>query len=62
MENNTDNPLKNVQSHDWNQERLEQLKHLMPDLFTNDGKLNMNELKQIIDPESLNETERYEFR
>lgn len=62
MENNLDNPIKNVQSHDWNQERLEQLKQLMPDLFTNDGKLNINELKQIVDPESLNETERYEFR
>jgi adenine-specific DNA-methyltransferase len=62
MENNTDNPLKNVQSHDWNQERLEQLKQLMPDLFTNDGKLNINELKQIVDPDSVNETERYEFR
>lgn len=62
MENSLDNPLKNVQSLDWNQERLEQLKQLMPDLFTNDGKLNVNELKQIVDPESLNETERYEFR
>lgn len=62
MENNINNPLKNVQSLDWNQERLEQLKQLMPDLFTNDGKLNVNELKQIVDPESLNETERYEFR
>lgn len=62
MEDNIDNPIKNVQSLDWNQERLEQLKQLMPDLFTNDGKLNINELKQIVDPESLNETERYEFR
>lgn len=62
MESKTENPMENVQSHDWNQERLEQLKQLMPDLFTNDGKLNINELKQIIDPKSLNETERYEFR
>ena len=62
MENNIENPMQNVQSHDWNQERLEQLKQLMPDLFTNDGKLNINELKQIVDPKSLNETERYEFR
>lgn len=62
MENNIDNPLKNVQSHDWNQERLEQLKQLMPDLFTNDGKLNINELKQLVDPDSVHETERYEFR
>lgn len=62
MENNLENPIKNVQSPDWNHERLEQLKQLMPDLFTNDGKLNINELKQIVDPKSLNETERYEFR
>lgn len=58
----TNNPLENVQSHDWNRERLEQLKKLMPDLFTNDGKLNINELKKVIDPNSINETERYEFR
>lgn len=56
------NPLQSVQSHDWNKERLEQLKHLMPDLFTNDGHLNISELKKIIDPENVNETERYEFR
>lgn len=58
----TSNPLENVQSHDWNKERLEQLKQLMPDLFTNDGKLNVSELKKVIDPKSVNETERYEFR
>lgn len=62
MANIIENPMQHVQSHDWNQERLEQLKQLMPDLFTNDGKLNINELKQIVDPKSLNETERYEFR
>ncbi|MDN3675688.1 site-specific DNA-methyltransferase [Sphingobacterium spiritivorum] len=56
------NPLENVQSHDWNKERLEQLKRLMPDLFTNDGTLNINELKKVIDSNSINETERYEFR
>ena len=59
---NTENPMENVQSHDWNKERLEQLKQLMPDLFTNDGKLNVSELKKVIDPKSVNETERYEFR
>lgn len=62
MENNIENPMQHVQSLDWNKERLEQLKQLMPDLFTNDGKLNINELKEIIEPESINETERYEFR
>tara|TARA_R110002033_G_scaffold99463_2_gene147855 strand:+ start:3167 stop:5188 length:2022 start_codon:yes stop_codon:yes gene_type:complete len=59
---NTENPMESVQSHDWNKERLEQLKQLMPDLFTNDGKLNVSELKKVIDPKSVNETERYEFR
>lgn len=62
MENKTDNPMEQVLSHDWNNERLEKLKELMPDIFTNDGKLNINELKQIVDADSLNETERYEFR
>src|SRR5690606_24018690 len=58
----TNKPLENVQSHDWNKERFEQLKRLMTDLYTNDGKLNINELKKVIDPSSINETERYEFR
>lgn len=49
-------------SPDWNEERLAKLKELMPDIFTNEGKLNINELKKVIDPELVNETERYEFR
>lgn len=49
-------------SNDWNKERLETLKKLMPDLFTNEGKLNINELKKVVDPDSVSETERYEFR
>jgi adenine-specific DNA-methyltransferase len=59
---NSENPLIRVQTTDWNKERLEQLKQLMPDLFTNDGELNINELKKVVDPKSVNETERYEFR
>lgn len=58
----TEKPMEKVQSHDWNKERLEQLRQLMPDLFTNDGMLNINELKKVVDPKSVNETERYEFR
>ena len=58
----TFNPLENIQSHDWNKERLAQLKNLMPDLFTNDGQLNINELKKVVDPSLVTETERYEFR
>lgn len=63
MENNVDtgNPMENIRSHDWNRERLGQLKRLMPDLFTSDGRLDANELKKLVDPESVSETERYEF-
>lgn len=57
-----DNPLIKVQTTDWNKERLETLKKMFPDLFTNEGKLNINELKKVVDPESISETERYEFR
>lgn len=49
-------------SNDWNKERLETIKKMFPDLFTNEGKLNINELKKVVDPESVSETERYEFR
>ena len=49
-------------SPDWNRERLEKLKTLFPDLFTNEGQLNIDELKKVIDPQSVTETERYEFR
>jgi adenine-specific DNA-methyltransferase len=59
MENMNDYmPLSN----DWNKERLATLKQLFPDLFTNEGKLNLDELKKVADPESVSETERYEFR
>ena len=47
---------------DVNQERLEQLRVLMPDLFTNDGALNPDELKRLIDPDLVPEFERFEFR
>ncbi len=49
-------------SPDWNNKRLEKLKKDFPDLFTNEGNLNIDELKKIIDPKSVSETERYEFR
>jgi adenine-specific DNA-methyltransferase len=57
-----DNPLIKVQTMNWNKERLTQLKNLFPDLFTNEGKLNIEELKKVIDPASVTETERFEFR
>jgi len=59
---NPENPLIKVQTMDWNKERLTQLKNLFPDLFTNEGKLNIEELKKVVDPASVSETERYEFR
>lgn len=59
--------MENIQdlmpnSHDWNKERLDTLKQMFPDLFTNEGQLNINELKKVVDPASVAETERYEFR
>jgi len=49
-------------SPDHNAERLAALKKLLPDLFSNDGKLNVDELKKVIDPALVSETERYDFR
>ncbi len=49
-------------SNDFNKERLTALKSLFPDLFTNEGSLNADELKKLVDPRDVNETERYEFR
>jgi hypothetical protein len=47
---------------DLHQERLDKLKKLFPDLFTVEGKLNPDELKKIIDPDLVKETERFEFK
>jgi adenine-specific DNA-methyltransferase len=49
-------------SNDWNNERLQALKQLYPDWFTNEGSLNIDEIKKAVNPELVNETERYEFR
>jgi adenine-specific DNA-methyltransferase len=54
--------LENIQSHDWNKERLETLKKLYPDLFINEGKVDVREIAKLMDYTNLNETERYEFR
>lgn len=51
-----------VSSPDHNAERLAALKGLFPDLFTNEGKLNIDELKKVVDPALVSETERYDFR
>ena len=47
---------------DGRAERLAALKHLFPDLFTLEGKLNPDELTKLADPDQIAETERYEFR
>ena len=49
-------------SPDHNAERLAMLKQLFPDLFTNEGRLNVDELKKVVDPKLVSETERYDFR
>jgi len=53
---------KLMQTPDLNKERLANLKSLFPDLFTVEGKLNPDELKKIIDPDLVKETERFEFK
>ena len=46
---------------DLNAERLRKLRELFPDLFTTEGRLNDDELKKIVDPELVKESERFEF-
>lgn len=50
-----------LESPDHNEIRLEKLKELFPDIFSNEGKLNLSELKKIIDKDSVNESEKFEF-
>ncbi len=47
---------------DLNRERLDALKKLFPDLFSSEGRLNLDELKKVVDPALVTETERYDFR
>lgn len=49
-------------SNDWNSERLQILKQQFPDWFTSEGSLNIEEIKKAVNPDTINETERYEFR
>ncbi|HRV61234.1 MAG TPA: hypothetical protein P5138_11425, partial [Solirubrobacterales bacterium] len=51
-----------VSSPDLQAERLAALKRLLPDLFSNEGKLNVDELKKLVEPALVSETERYDFR
>ena len=47
---------------DMNEERLNTLRELFPDWFTQEGYLDINEVKKAVNPNSVEETERYEFR
>ncbi len=49
-------------SPDMNEERLNTLRELFPDWFTQEGRLDINEVKKAVNPDSVEETERYEFR
>lgn len=51
-----------IQSPDLNAERLEKLRLMFPDWFTQEGQLDINEIKKAVNPNSVDETERYEFR
>ena len=55
-------PMGAVSSPDLNTERLSTLKKLFPDLFSNEGRLNLDELKKVVDPALVTEAERYDFR
>ncbi|MDP3330607.1 MAG: site-specific DNA-methyltransferase [Methylococcaceae bacterium] len=56
------NPLAAIATKNGNAERLETLRGLYPDLFTNEGMLNITELQKLTDPNSINETEKFEFK
>lgn len=49
-------------SPDMNAERLETLRQHFPDWFTQEGRLDINEVKKAVNPNDVDETERYEFR
>ena len=49
-------------SPDMNAERLETLRQLFPGWFTQEGRLDINEVKKAVNPDDVDETERYEFR
>lgn len=51
-----------IQSPDLNTERLETLRKMFPDWFTQESKLDICEVKKVVNPDSVDETERYEFR
>ncbi|WP_441000408.1 site-specific DNA-methyltransferase [Fodinibius sp. SL11] len=46
---------------DINQERLELLKDKCPDWFTEEGKLDLEEIKKAVDADNVKQSERFEF-
>lgn len=42
---------------DLRQERLDELRRLFPDLFTNEGRLDPDELKRLVAPNEIHETD-----
>jgi len=56
------NDILYMQTPDLNKERLIKLKELFPDIFTGEGKLDIEEVKKIVDPQSVTDVEKFEFR
>lgn len=50
-----------ITSPELDEERLETLKTLLPDLFTDEGKLNPVELKRLVDGDASTGREQYDF-
>ncbi len=50
-----------LETPDINEERLELLKQHCPDWFTQEGELDIDEVKKAVNPEAVKETERFEF-
>lgn len=51
-----------IETPDVNQERLDTLRKMFPDWFTQEGRLDINEVRKAVNPDDVSETERYEFR
>ncbi len=47
---------------DLNEERINKLKELFPDLFTSEGKPDPDEIIKLVNPGSVRETEKFEFK
>ena len=59
MNNPSENPIT---SPDWRKEKLAAIKHLYPDLFTDEGKISVDELHALAQDYNLSLGEKFEFR